>query len=325
MRTAFHSGPDAPSFDRALLQWKYFEPGPDWSGSRSYVLVRDHSLTAHGCAWPVKIAFKDRLYSAISLVDWAASGASLGAGIQIVRKMAPLADILISIGGSEATRQMMPRVGFRTVDEQFLYARVLRPWRQFRTRPADATPRGLARFLRNTGYWLAGRAPANRWTVRPVETIDPQIIADSAGSGPASVHQSGFLEYMTRCPGASITCGELVNDGRPAGYVVLSLVSGQSRIAEIRIRSREQDDWTAALSATIHAALQFPEACELVASTSEPLLRRALEANGFRLRDRYPIFVQDPQNLISGGEFWDLTMLDDDRAFLNFPHHPYAT
>jgi hypothetical protein len=325
MQTAFHAEPEVPLFDVALLKWKYFEPGPDWSGSRSYVLVRDRSLTAHGCAWPVKITFRDRLYSAISLVDWAASSTSLGAGIHIMRKMAPLADILIAIGGSEATRQMMPRVGFRTVDELLLYARVLRPWRQLRTRPADATPRGLARFLRNTGYWLAGRAAANRWTVRRVETVDPQMIADSAGSGPSSVRPSGFLEYMTRCPGASITCGELLNDGRPAGYVIFSLVRGQSRIAEIRIRSREQKDWTAAVSATVDAALQFPEACELVASTSEPLLRRALEANGFRVRDRYPVFVQDPQKLISDGELWDLTMLDDDRAFLNFPHHPYAT
>jgi hypothetical protein len=331
MRTAFRANPEAPFLDRALLHWKYFEPGPDWIGSRSYVLRQDGDLLAHGCAWPVKLMVGGQSHTALTLVDWAGSNARLGAGLHIVLKMATLADALISIGGSEATRKIMPRIGFRTVDQQSLYARVLRPWRQFRTRPGAATPREIAREIarltRNTGYSLAGRAATNGWSLRSVATVDPRLIADSSpGPGPSSLHGSELVAFMTRCPGARISSHELLKQGQPAGYVILSLVNGQSRIAEIRMRSREQQDWIAAVSATVNAAFEFPEASELIAWTSDPLLVHALDANGFRARDRRSIFVRDPGKVLADGAAgWDLTMLDDDSAFLSFPDHPYAT
>jgi hypothetical protein len=327
MRIAFHAPPGAPFLDRALLQWKYFEPGPEWTGSRSYVLRKDGALLAHGCAWPVKLLFEGQTRSAITLVDWAGSSASLGAGLQLVHKLSSLAEILISIGGSAATRQMMPRIGFQVVDEQALYARPLRPWRQFRTRPGPATPREIVRLLRNTAYSLAPRAKPHRWSLHPVATLHPKLFVDTVpDSGPASAHGSSFGEYMTRCPVARITTYELHNDGRPEGYVVLSHVHGQTRIAEIRMRSRRRQDWTAAIGAIVNKVSEIPDACELVAWTSLPDVRHALESSGFRLRDRRSIFVRDPRKLIAAGPFrWDLTLLDDDSAFLNFPDYPYAT
>jgi hypothetical protein len=327
IRTAFRAHPQAPFLDRGLLQWKYFVPGPDWNGARSYLLRHDGSLVAHGCAWPVKLMFERRSYSALTLLDWVASKTSLSAGLQLVGKMASLADILISIGGSEATRKILPRIGFRTVDVLHEYARVLRPWRQFRTRPSGVTPREIARLARNTGYSLRPRASSHGWSLRQVTTLDATCIEDSSvASGPASLHTSAFLEYMTRCPAARITCFELLKESQPAGYAVISLVNRQCRIAEIRLHSREQTDWSAAVSATVETAIEFPEACELVAWTSEPHLRCALEANGFQPRDHRSVFVQDSRNLIAfSGTGWDLTMLDDDSAFLNFPERPYAT
>jgi hypothetical protein len=241
--------------------------------------------------------------------------------------MTSLAGIVISIGGSQDTQNIMPRIGFRIVDQLTEYARVLRPWRQFRTRPSPVTPREIARLARNTGYSLARQASSHGWSLRRIPTVDPRCVADlSAGSGPMSSHEPAFLDYMTRCPGARITCWALLKSGQPAGYAVLSVVNGQSRIAEIRLRSPDLEDWTAAVSAAVDEAIQLPDACELVAWTSEPRLRHALEANGFRSRDRRSIFVQDPQNLIDAANTsWDLTMLDDDCAFLNFPERPYAT
>ncbi len=327
IQTAFRAKPDAPFLDEQLLQWKYFEPGPGWNGSRSYVLAQNGSILAHGCAWPVKLVHEGRSHSGLCLLDWVASKSSLGAGLQLVREMASLTDILISIGGSQATRQLMPRMGFRIVDEQSLYVRVLRPWRQFRTRPGAVTFKEFARLVRNTGYSLPRRASANGWSLHRVATVDPQLFVDSLpASGPASSHDARLVEYMTRCPAVSIASYELLKDGRPGGYVVLSLVNGQSRIVELRMRSRTQEDWTAAISAVIDAALEVRNACELLAWTSEPLLTHALGANGFRPRDRRSIFVLDSRNLFpAAGSCWDLTMLDDDSAFLNFPDHPYAT
>src|SRR5439155_10140522 len=100
----------------------------------------------------------------------------------------------LSIGGSEATRHIMPRIGFERVWEQRIYARVLRPFRQFRTRPGSKTPREIARLLRNTAYWLAPKAIANTWSAREVEAIENRLLADSQSSaGPASIHQQAFI------------------------------------------------------------------------------------------------------------------------------------
>ena len=103
-------------------------------------------------------------------------------------------------------------------------------------------------------------------------------------------------------------------------------MNGQSRIAELRLISREQTDRNAAVAVAVDTALQSPESCELIGWTAEPRMRHALEANGFRPRDRRAIFVQDPRKLIAAETGpWDLTLLDDDSAFLNFPDFPYAT
>ncbi|MBZ5603458.1 MAG: hypothetical protein LAO79_14250 [Acidobacteriia bacterium] len=326
LQSAFNASPDAPFLDRALLNWKYFTPGPDWTGSRSYVLVQNGVLKGHGCAWPVKVVCEGRTHTALTLIDWVSHKTSPGAGLAVVRKMASLADILISIGGSAATRQMMPRMGFHTVDEQTLYARVLHPWRQFRMRPGRKTPREIARLLRNARFAAAPRASAGNWTLLRTGALDPQILADSLPSDrPASLRCPALLQYMTQCPGATVELYSLLDAGQPKGYAVVSSVNGQSRIAEIRLPSREPADWTCAVAAIVEAALHSP-ACELVAWTSDPRLRAALEANGFRPRDRRSIFVQDPQGLISSsGRGWDLTMLDEDAAFLNVPEYPFAT
>ncbi len=331
MRTAFSAEPNAPFLDRALLHWKYFEPGPDWIGPRSYVLRQNGSLVAHGCAWPVKLISGGRACSALTLVDWAAAKTSLSAGFLLVRKMASLAEILISIGGSEATRKIMPRIGFQTVDTQSLYARVLRPWRQFRTRPGAVSPRAIARLARTAGYSLARRTSRYGWSLPRVATLDPRCIPDAPPdptSDPASLHGLAFLDYMTRCPGARVTIHQFLKDGQASedmGYAVLSLVNGQVRIAELRIQSPDQADWTAAVAAAVDAALEFPEASELVTWTSQPRMIQALQANGFRPRDTRSIFVQDSKNLIAPASHWDLTMLDEDLAFFNSPEHPYAT
>lgn len=327
LQSAFHAAPDAPFLQRDVLEWKYFAPRPDWNGSRSYVLQQDDAFLAHACAWPVKIVSAGRCYTALVVVDWAGSRTAPGAGIQLLRKMSSFAQILLALGGSPETQHVMPRIGYRVVGEQTLYARVLRPWRQFRARPGRATPREAARLVRNIGFALGPRAPIGRWTLNEVRALDANLLADSLPQeGYASLRSPEFIEYVLASPAAHVTAHVLLKNGEPAGYAILSLINRQLRIAEIRIRSGEQQDWTSATAATLKGAFDFPGACELVAWASNPRLRAALQSNGFRPRGRRPVFVQDPHQLTSAAEAsWDLTMLDDDTAFLNVPGYPFAT
>ena len=45
--------PDARQFDPDILQWKYFDPRPDWDGSRSYVLKSGARWLAHAGVCPM--------------------------------------------------------------------------------------------------------------------------------------------------------------------------------------------------------------------------------------------------------------------------------
>ena len=115
-------------------------------------MVQDGTVVAHGCAWPVP------RFDAVCLIDWVSSPGAAGMGIMLARKMAQLAPVMLSIGGSEMTQQIMPKIGFVPKGELLTYARVLRPWKQFRTRPDARGLKAIARLVRNTAWSLAPAA-----------------------------------------------------------------------------------------------------------------------------------------------------------------------
>jgi hypothetical protein len=130
---------------------------------------------------------------------------------------------------------------------------------------------------------------------------------------------------MLRCPAADVSYFELLHNARPEGYFVLSRVGGQIRLADLRVLSENQADWTSACAVAVRAAERDPNGCELMTQTSDPRARVALEANGFRARGEVPIFVLDPGNLLGDFTHISLGMLDDDSAYLRFPANPYCT
>ncbi len=300
LQSAFHSGPDSPNLDSALLIWKYYDAGPDWEGSRSYVIEKDGALLAHGSLWPLRIGD----VAAANLLDWAAVRFPPGMGVSLVRSLAEISPILFSTGGSKATRAIMPRIGFRPVANQNIYVRVLRPWKQHRTRRAEPITRALPRLVRNYAWSAASGVPLRQWTATRAASLPD----------PAANH-------LLTCPSAVASAWSLKHPGGGTGYFVLSRVGGQCRIGRIRTK-----DLTAGYALAVQAALEDPEACELVALSSTPAGNKALEANYFRFRDQRPVFVHDPQGLIRPESYpLDLDMLDDDMAYLNTPEYPYYT
>lgn len=145
MRSAFGSAADAPYLNPELLRWKYFE------AAKSYVMERDGRILAHGCAWPVPEL------PAICLIDWASSKDVPGIGILLARKICQTAPVTLSIGGSDMTQQIMPKIGFVKKGELLTYARVLRPWKQYRTRPRRGV-KALLQLFRNA-FWSLDPLP----------------------------------------------------------------------------------------------------------------------------------------------------------------------
>src|SRR5262245_36916075 len=152
MLTAFKAEHDAPFVDRKLLHWKYFEPGPPWKGSRGYVLKGGESIAAHCGIWPINLSFQDKQVTCNCFVDWVSDRTLPGAGFLLKRKLLTMAQTAIVVGGTDDTRAVVPKLGFRLVGEVGFFVRMVRPWKQFRTRPSEGVGRDAARLLRNTAW-----------------------------------------------------------------------------------------------------------------------------------------------------------------------------
>lgn len=197
LRSAFGGSADAPYLNPAMLRWKYWATGTSWIGSRGYVLEQGGKLLAHVSVWPVKVHGCD----AVNLLDWAAVRFPPGMGVALVDRVAELAPILVSTGGSKATRAIMPRIGFQPVTNQNVYVRVLRPWKQHRTRPPEGLQRALSRLVRNALWSVAPPVPLRQWSCKPVDSLAEDAAASHLLSCPAAVVRAWKLEGPARSDG----------------------------------------------------------------------------------------------------------------------------
>jgi len=259
------------------------------------------------------------------MLDWASAKNVPGAGVLLARKLEEIAPVLITTGGSEATRQVLPKIGFTPRASFGYYARVQRPWLQFRTRPREGR-KALPRLIRNTLWSRSSTAPGRGWSAQvsnPDEGLLVRLNAQAVAY-PRSSYSAAFLEFMLRCPAARMRYFSLVKDGSTQGYFLLARVGGQARLADLRLLSTRADDWASACAAVTHSVSRDPDVCELAAIAPLPLIGDALERNGFRSRGGIPVFIRDPRELLARSGPIHLSMLDDDSAYLNYPE-PYAT
>jgi hypothetical protein len=305
LRDTFGSDAPAKFFDAGFMRWKFFEQHPEWSGGRSYVIEQQDGIVAHACVWP-------GLHAA-HLIDWAASPSAAGAGIAVYRHLMQLAGLVIAIGGSTAARRVLPKIGFKPYGAVEIFARPVRPWRQFQTRPRTNLLRETARLVHH-GFWNCvphHTAPAE-WTAHPAARATLQF---PGARSPAVVN------YILECPIAKLRYFVISCHGTPRGYFLLNLCGGQCRIVDIFAAS----DWEAAYRLAIHTAAALPDTCEISAFSSLPRTSILLQAEGFQKRDERPVMVYDPEVRLQSAPPLNLQMVDSDAFFLYSPSYPYLT
>jgi hypothetical protein len=327
MLTAFKAGPDAPFVDQRLLYWKYFEPGPRWPGSRGYVLKSGEEILAHCGIWPINLYCSDKSVTCNLFVDWVSDRKLPGAGFLLKRKLMAMTEANIVVGGSEDTRAVVPKMGFKPAGEVSFFVKIVRPWKQFRTRPSEGVGRDTARLIRNSvwSHSTVGTIPKD-WSAEPVNSfVDGALVTSCQNGHPTPWRNAEYLNYWLRSPSAVVS-GFLIRKSKKVyGYFLLSRVGGQTRIADIRLNSTKQDEWNVAYRLAAQAAAQDPETCEIIAVASTLFSEIALLASGFRERGGAPLFLYDPQGKLIGSPaiFWN--MVDADAAYLYDPDHPYTT
>ncbi|MGA8686179.1 MAG: hypothetical protein WB623_17350, partial [Candidatus Sulfotelmatobacter sp.] len=278
--------------------------------------------------WPVSLVTPKTKVKAIHLIDWAASRSGVGAGVHLLRKVAGLADMLLAIGGSQDTRNLLPKLGYKRCGELRRYARVVRPWLQFRTTPEKdwKTP---IKFLRNSALALTGIPSVPKgWKASKVTSFT------GAMDGGAIGHTTRFtspgrtaagLNYLLSCPAARFS-GFLVSQAQQLrGYFLLTQVGRQVRIVDIRMDSEDRESWQAICALAARTAAENPETCEIVAASSLVVSGEAWLQAGFVHRRADPIFCYDPRNLVSSGPPLDLSLADCDLCILSQPTSPYLS
>jgi hypothetical protein len=331
---AFHGSIDAPFVEPEMMHWKYFTPRPDWTGTRSYVMRSEGRIFAHGCVAPVDFRIRgidetSHLVTGMRVIDWAGGRQVPAAGVRIMRQLATLTDTVLAIGGSSDAVQAFPKIGFTHCGNVEVFARVVRPWRQFRSDPYPRGWKAPLHLARNTLLSLAPLPglPAG-WTCQAVTAFDDSIrpaLEFNASSFTATARTPDLLNYMLACPGTAFSGYLLLKEECVHGYFLLSHVAGQTRIAEVRMDSERTEDWQAGFAlATCHSAAN-PSTCEILAVASTRQSIAALHQSGFRVCRHNPIFVLDPKHRLAGVPNLNLDLLVGDESYLHVPTYPFET
>jgi hypothetical protein len=326
LAAAFGMPEDAPFLNPALMEWKYTLPRSDWKGARSRVVREDGRIVAHAGLWPLRFETPLGPVDAVHLIDWGAAGAA-GAGVLLYREMLRDAPVALVLGGAAQARKLLGRMGFSQVGSFDSYARVVRPWRQFRLRPTGSALRDSAKLARNWVWSLMPRAGTGRLEAEPVSEFPAELddfLPRCLRAGYTCAFRSAeILNFMLLCPGANCRAWLLRNRGAVQGYFLLCRMGGQSRIADLRVC--EGASLAEAYSVAIDRAAADPEICEIVAVSSTAWTAEALGRNGFRLRGERPLWLRDPGHRLPAESPLLLQALESDSFFLRDLENPFVT
>ncbi|MFZ0322133.1 MAG: hypothetical protein WAL56_23605 [Candidatus Sulfotelmatobacter sp.] len=323
---SFHADATSNSFRPEVIHWKYFAEHPEWRGPRSFAVMQQDQMVAHGGVWPLTFVTPEVEVKAIHLNDWTASRTAVGAGVFLLKKVTELIDVHLAIGGSQDTRKVLPKLGYQRRGELRTYARVIRPWLQFRTTPGKNWKSPL-RFLRNSAQAAIRISVAPKgWQASKVSHFPESIENASIGHTPSfrsPRRTAAGLNYMLSCPAARFSGFLVSQQQRLRGYFLLTQVGRQARIVDMRMDTEEKESWQAICALAAECAADDPETCEITAATSIEKIGKAWLQTGFTQRKTEPIFCYDPRNLLSFGTPLDLNAADCDFCILSDPAFPY--
>lgn len=325
LRRALALGEGCPGFDAAGLHWKYWAPGGDWDGPRSYLLEGPQGIEAHCGAFPLWRRHPGGRSRAAHFFDWAAAPGTFGAGVRLLRKVAGAVGALCAVGGSQDTRKILPLLGARPANEVVFLARPVRPFRQALTHP-QRDWKLPARLVRNT-FWAWApplTAPAGWSFEATAPNRVPAELWSPAAAGAAARERSpaGYACYLA-CPFLRFELFLARRGQQPAGCFLIGFVQGQARVADLWLREPSPEAYEAAYRLALAAALTDPAAVEVIASASVAARLEALRRCGLREYRREPIQVWPADQAPPDG--FDCQMAENDTAFLAFEAPVYMT
>ena len=321
-----------PHAELEHLNWKYWHERPDWPGPRSFVLARGEELLAHAavvpgaCLMAPSVATARRLRS-LHMIDWAARPSATGAGASLLKYLGHSTDVLLSIGGSAQTLQLLPHLGFRHVGAAVCLVRPLHPLRIL-TPSVHPPSRLLPRLVR--GAWWKLRTPSggtHGWQVRRIELSDLSYVTSVLPVPRREVavfeRSEELFRYILDCPIAPTALYVIERAGRARGYFLLSYANRQARLADYWATSEDPAHWRALIQCAVREAMQHPHAAELAVWASDAASAARLRECGFHVRGALPVQTLAPRNPELAACTLRVQMLDNDAVYLHGPRNAF--
>jgi hypothetical protein len=136
------------------------------------------------------------------------------------------------------------------------------------------------------------------WSRTPPRAVDRGWAAVAPGEGGpqglavlASERDESFFRYLQQCPVARCLTFHLLNEGRNAGFLALSIVREQTRVAGVWLEDPSPENWRTAFHLAQDAALKHTNTSEIVARCATEASATAAGLAGMRLRERSPVYL----------------------------------
>ena len=235
-------------------------------------MERDGRTIAHVGLWPVKVRTDAKSERGVHAMDWAADPQARGAGVSLFMSLTKSYDFVYGMGGSEMTRSILPKLGFRTVAEALTWH-------------AHSVRGGKCSSTRARIY--ASRCASREISVveETSKTVPRGWAAVKPGAGSArglSERDESFFRYLQKCPVAPCLTFHIANEGRFVGFFALCVVGEQARVAGVWLENPSSDIWRIAFHLAQEAALRHTNTSELIARCTTGPSAIAAEQTGMR-------------------------------------------
>ena len=318
LRNVFGAAEDemVRAFRPDVMRWKCFGTHPYWEGSRAYAVRHRGNIVAYGAIAPSEILVGNSAVRTFCLMDWAAHKDFPGTGVLVYTQLQRLADVPLAVGGSEAAKAIIPKLGYRLREDQIIYGRVIRPWKHFRA-AKEQNWKSPVKLLRDIAYSSRGTG-RTRLSAQRADRFDDRLspVLPKAGDVLLLRRTVDFLNYALLCPAAEMNGYYIYQGGTLLGYCILSRVGNQCRIADLWIEATNSADWRAAYALATRLASRYPEVTEVVAAVGMPEAQTGIRTAGFRPLQTEPVRARDPRGLLPANKPLSLSLLDNDHYYL---------
>jgi hypothetical protein len=312
----------------SLYHWRYLEC-PSQSGLLTF---RDGECVA--TIWSIKRCYRlgDELIDVLESFDWYVLPELInsGHGIRLIRRLMQRPEPVLSVGGSETSLDLIPRLGFRDVSSAYPYllaldSGVLTRELAMHFRLPRVALRALAGLATRT--WFRPR----RWSAPPggdvlaVDRLDEQVSAlyqGDIGYGTVVLPDAAWHAWLTgggEGVGTFITLYYLVSDvlvGWAFGRVFATNRGREAAIVDVFTPRPDVRLYGWMVSALVERLAQFRPGC-IRARTTCPVLGSGLRKNRFLRGPQRPVLVWSAEGRVLPGPV-HLTRGTADSAFLPY-------